>query len=322
MTSITQTQRYFPHELNTKYYSVKLYRQGYSISFVCRRYKISKSSLLRWNKKFNGTKESLIDKSHKPLTPHPNAHTPEEVKWIKDLIRRNPNISLCELYGKLRVEKGYSRTAPGLFRFLRKINFYINKEIHKKYEPKKYDTPTELGTKWQMDVKYVPKDCYTGTIPDKFYQYTIIDEASRERFIYPYKEQSSFSTVDFVKRAIIYFGYMPNIIQTDNGQEFTYLKKTNLIHPLDQLLNQLNITHQLIRPRTPRHNGKVERSHRNDQNRFYNNLKFYSYDDLIQQMKAYLKRSNNIPMQVLGWISPNEKRNKLIETQTTLRLLN
>ena len=322
MTSITQTQRYFPHELSTKYYSVKLYRQGYSISFVCRRYKISKSSLLRWNKKFNGTKESLIDKSHKPLTPHPNAHTPEEVKWIKDLIRRNPNISLCELYGKLRVEKGYSRTAPGLFRFLRKINFYINKEIHKKYEPKKYDTPTELGIKWQMDVKYVPKECYTGTIPDKFYQYTIIDEASRERFIYPYKEQSSFSTVDFVKRAIVYFGYIPNIIQTDNGQEFTHLKKTNITHPLDDLLNQLNITHQLIRPRTPRHNGKVERSHRNDQNRFYNNLKFYSYDDLIQQMKAYLKRSNNIPMQVLGWISPNEKRNKLIETQTTLRLLN
>jgi len=322
MTSISQTQRYFPHELNTKYYSVKLFRQGYPISFVCRRYKISKSSLLRWNKRFDGSKESLIDKSHRPHTPHPNAHTEEEIKWIKDLIKRNPNISLCELYGKLRVEKGYSRTAPGLFRFLRKINFYINKEIHKKYIPKKYDTPTELGIKWQMDVKYVPKDCYTGTIPDKFYQYTIIDEASRERFIYPYKEQSSYSTVDFVKRAIIYFGYLPNIIQTDNGQEFTHHKITNLIHPLDELLNELNITHQLIRPRTPRHNGKVERSHRNDQNRFYSNLKFYSYDDLILQMKSYLKRSNNIPMQVLGWTSPIEKRSKILETQATLRLLN
>ena len=98
MTSISQTQRYIPHELNTKYYATKLYRNGYPISFVCRRYKISKSSLMRWNKKFDGTKESLIDKFHKPLSPHPNAHTDEEIKWIKDFIRRNPHISMSELW--------------------------------------------------------------------------------------------------------------------------------------------------------------------------------------------------------------------------------
>lgn len=315
MTSITQNQRYIPHELNTKYYATKLYRNGYPISFVCRRYKISKSSLMRWNRKFDGTKESLMDKSHKPLTPHPNAHTELEIKWIKNFIRRNPHISMSELYGKLRTEKGYSRTAPSLFRVLRKLGFYVNKEKHEKYVPKKYDTPTNIGVKWQMDVKYVPTECYSGTTPDKFYQYTIIDEASRERFIYPYKEQSSFSTIDFVKRAILYFGYQPKIIQTDNGQEFTYTMKTNRIHPLDVLLDELNITHQLIRPRTPRHNGKVERSHRNDQNRFYNYLKFYSYDDLKYQMKNYLNRSNNIPMQVLGWLSPIEKRNKINEAK-------
>lgn len=42
MTIISQTQRYIPHELNTKYYAVKLYRNGYPVSFVCRKYKISK----------------------------------------------------------------------------------------------------------------------------------------------------------------------------------------------------------------------------------------------------------------------------------------
>lgn len=173
-----------------------------------------------------------------------------------------------------------------------------------------------------MDVKYVPKDCYSLNDGEKFYQYTIIDEASRERFIYPYKEQSSYSTVDFVKRAILYFGYKPLTIQTDNGQEFTHTKKTDRIHPLDSLLNELNIKHQLIRPRTPRHNGKVERSHRNDQNRFYNYLKFYSYDDLLKQMKSYLNRSNNIPMQVLGWISPIEKRNILKEACANAQLPN
>ena len=311
MTSISHSQRYLPHDLNTKFYAVKLYRQGYSISFVCRRYKISKRSLMRWNKKFDGTKESLIDKSHRPLSPHPNAHTEQELKWIENYLRRNPHISMCELYGKLRVEKGYSRNASSLFRVLRKIGIYVNKEKKEPYTPKKYDTPSNIGIKWQMDVKYVPKYCYSGNDGQKFYQYTIIDEASRERFIYPYQEQSSYSTIDFVKRAIVYFGYQPKIIQTDNGQEFTYTMKTNRTHPLDTLLNQLNITHQLIRPRTPRHNGKVERSHRNDQNRFYNFLSFYSYDDLKKQTKSYLKRSNNIPMQVLGWLSPLEMRNQI-----------
>lgn len=75
MTSISLTQRYIQHELNTKYYATKLYRSGYSVSFVCRKYKISKSSLTRWNRKFDGIKQSLIDKSHRPLTPHPNSHT-------------------------------------------------------------------------------------------------------------------------------------------------------------------------------------------------------------------------------------------------------
>ena len=315
MNSISYTQRYIPHELNTKFYAVNLYRHGYPVSFVCRRYKISKSSLMRWNKKFDGSKESLIDKSHRPLTRHPNAHTELELKWIKDLIRRNPHISMSELYGKLRTERGYSRTAPSLFRVLRKLGFYVEKEKHEKYTPKKYDTPTDIGIKWQMDVKYVPIECYSGTTPDKFYQYTVIDEASRERFIYPYKEQSTYSTIDFVKRAIIYFGYKPKIIQTDNGQEFTYTMKTDKIHPLDILCSSLDIHHQLIRPRTPRHNGKVERSHRNDQNRFYNYLKFYSYEDLKIQMKAYLNRSNNIPMQVLGWLTPIQQRNKINEAK-------
>lgn len=309
MTTIS----HYPHDLNTKYYAVLLYRNGNPISFVCRRYKCSKASLMRWNKKFNGSKESLLDKSHRPLSPHPNAHTEEELYWIKNYIRRNPNISLCELYGKLRVEKGYSRHACSLFRIVRKLKYPINTEYHEKYTPKKYDTPTNIGIKWQLDVKVVPKQCYTGKLPDKFYQYTIIDEASRERFIYPYKEQSSYSTVDFVKRAITYFGYKPETIQTDNGQEFTHIKKTDKIHPLDNLLSSLNINHKLIKPRTPRHNGKVERSHRNDQQRFYSYLKFYSYDDLLLQMKSYLKRSNNIPMQTLNWLSPLEMRQKIIE---------
>lgn len=313
MNSITQSQRYLPHLSNTRYHACKLYRAGYSVSFVCRRYHISKSSLMRWNKRFDGTKESIEDKSHRPHKKHPNAHTDEEIQWIKNYHRRNPHISVCELYGKLRTDKGYSRHPGSLYRICRKLGYYSKAPSTKKVRKHdgKYDTPNELGVKWQLDVKYVPTACYVGKYPDRFYQYTMIDEASRERFIYPYKEQSSHSTRDFLKRAINYFGYIPQIIQTDNGAEFTHIHDTKRIHPLDIDCQYLGITHKLIRPRTPWHNGKVERSHRNDQERFYNFLKFYSYDDLLIQMKRYLRRANNIPMQVLGWKSPLQKRAEL-----------
>lgn len=312
MNNITHSQRYLPHTLKTKFHAVKLYRAGNSISYVCRRYKISKASLLRWNSRFDGSRNSLRDKSHRPLSSHPNAHTHEELKWIHDYHRRNPHISLSELYGKLRANKGYSRHPGSLYRVFCRLGFSGKAPSTKnKRKPQPYDTPKELGIKWQMDVKYVPAACYTGSIPQKFYQYTVIDEASRERFIYPYMEQSSHSTKDFILRAINYFGYLPQIIQTDNGTEFTYLKDTDRMHPMDKLCDALGITHKLIRPRTPWHNGKVERSHRNDQERFYNHLSFYSYGDLLLQMKRYLSRANSIPMQVLGWKAPLEKRHQL-----------
>ena len=295
-----------PHTMETKYYACKL-AQNNSIQYVCRRYKISARSLYRWLQKFDGTMESLRNKSHKPLSPHPNSHTKEEIKHINDLLRRNPNISLCELYGKLRTEYAYSRHANSLFRFIRKQHLKEHKEYHKPRQME-YDTPKMIGIKWQMDVKYIPSECKSIKISgaNNYYQYTCLDEASRKRFIFAYDEHSSYSTVDFIKRAIVFFGYVPKCIQTDNGYEFTYLKDTKREHPIDVLCNKLNINHKLIRPRTPRHNGKVERSHRNDNNRFYKYLRFYSLADLRYQMKLYLIRSNNIPMSVLGWKTPNQ----------------
>ena len=308
-----QSKRYLPHELSTKVQSVNLYRNTKDISFVCRRYHISKASLMRWNKQYDGTKESLMPKSHRPKSTHPNAHTQQELTWIKNYHRRNPNISICELYGKLRTEKGYSRHPGSLYRVFVRLGYRKKVESTKKKKKHTgtYNTPTELGVKWQLDVKYVPTACYSGNDDDRFYQYTVIEEASRERFIYPYKEQSGYSTVDFIKRAITYFGYAPETIQTDNGSEFRNTIKTDRIHYFDRFCLHFNIHHKTIRPRTPWHNGKVERSHRNDQERFYNYLKFYSYDDLLIQMKRYLKRSNNIPMAVLGWKSPLQKRDEL-----------
>lgn len=94
MYSIPHNKRYLPHDLNTKLHAVTTYRNGNDIDYVCRKYHCSRSSLWRWNKKYDGTKESLIDKSHKPLSKHPNAHSDIELKWIKDIIRRNPHVML------------------------------------------------------------------------------------------------------------------------------------------------------------------------------------------------------------------------------------
>ena len=319
--SITENnkKRYLPHDINTRKYAVEMYRNCGDIEYVCRKYHISRISLWRWNKIYDGTKESIMDKSHRPRSKHPNAHTNQEIRWIRNYVRRNPRITLCELWIKLKREKGYKRTITALYRVMRRldIKFYKGmniKNTSKKKHNKKYETPKNVGEKGQMDVKYVPNECKSPQIPEdkRFYQYTYIDEATRERYLYWYEEHTPTNTVDFVKRVIEYFGYKPKEIQTDNGIEFTYNKADiKKEHPLERILKELGIKHHKIQPRTPEHNGKVERSHRNDNERFYSYLKFYSLEDLREQGKRYLKRSNNIPMAVLKYLTPQEKRAEL-----------
>lgn len=288
---------------------------------VCRRYKVHRATIWRWKKQFNGTLQSLEPKFSRKGVKMPNEQTDEEKENIINLVRRNPDICLNELYGKLVQNYGYNRNPVTLYRYLRRTKM---KDFNKRkpYKPKKYDTPEEIGVKCQMDVKYVPRECYSGNeCYERYYQYTYIDEATRKRYIRAYKEQSQDSTVDFVLRAFRFFGYIPKTIQTDNGGEFCFLKgetKNGRIHKFDALCIEFGIEHKKIRPRTPRHNGKVERSHRNDNERFYKDLRYYSFEDLQIQMSAYLRRSNNIPTTVLRsstnhsrWLSPNEKEAEL-----------
>ena len=319
--SITENnkKRYLPHDINTRKYAVEMYRNCGDIEYVCRKCHISRISLWRWNKIYDGTKESIMDKSHRLRSKHPNSHTNQEIRWIRNYVRRNPRITLCKLWIKLKREKGYKRTITALYRVMRRldIKFYKGmniKNTSKKKHNKKYETPKNVGEKGQMDVKYVPNECKSPQIPEdkRFYQYTYIDEATRERYLYWYEEHTPTNTVDFVRRIIEYFGYKPKEIQTDNGIEFTYNKADiKKEHPLERILKELGIKHHKIQPRTPEHNGKVERSHRNDNERFYSYLKFYSLEDLREQGKRYLKRSNNIPMAVLKYLTPQEKRAEL-----------
>lgn len=82
--------------------------------------------------------------------------------------------------------------------------------------------------------------------------------------------------------------------------------KRNLLTLFEVTVRELGICHKLIRPYTPRHNGKVERSHREDQKRFYSCHSFYSLEDFKKQLVVHNRRSNNFPMRPLNWLSPLE----------------
>ena len=294
------------------------------IFYVCKKSRCTERSLWRWKAQYNGTLESLAKRSSPPITPHKLSHTAEERAAIVAIFTEHPDISYTEALGILRTEHAYKRTYGGFYRYVVKNHLRgTSVKQTEEYIPQPYETPEHIGVKWQMDVKYVPRACNHGKFAKEWiYQYTIIDEATRERFLFPYKEKSGYSTVDFVKRAIVYFGYAPQTIQTDNGTEFTNPKGTGegKKHALDILLDRLGIRHQLIRVYTPRHNGKVERSHRTDSEFFYKTLTFETYEELKEKMAAWVVRYNNRPHSSLRnkegkcvWLTPLQKREQLIE---------
>ena len=132
---------------------------------------------------------------------------------------------------------------------------------------------TYPGQRVQVDVKVVPRKCI-GNPELRLFQYTAIDEFTRLRFLVAYPEQSTYSSVDFLKRLVKWYvrwGIKLECVQTDNGFEFTNRfsnSKRRLLILFETTAAELGVRHKLIKPYTPRHNGKVERSHRENQKRF------------------------------------------------------
>ena len=103
------------------------------------------------------------------------------------------------------------------------------------------------------------------------------------------------------------FPFKIQTIQTDNGIEFTFKYISDEAEcPFDTELKLRRISHKLIPPRTPWQNGKVERSHRNDQRYFYDWETFRNVDELNRKLAEHLRWSNNKPMRTLGDKSPAE----------------
>ncbi len=272
------------------------------------RYNVSRTTIYRWKKRYDGTKQSLADRSHRPHS-HPNQHTPEEIKLIQDMRRRNPNAGLVVFWVKLR-QRGYTRSISGLYRFLRKRGQMAVRLPNPKYIPKPYEKMQYPGQRGQIDVKFVPSACIVGQEEGtKWYQYTFIDEYSRFRYLEAFQENSTYSSATFIRHVVEKFPYAIECIQTDNGSEFTNRlssKGTKKKTLFENTLEELGIKHKLIRPFTPRHNGKVERSHRKDNEWFYASHSFYSFDDFAKQLAVWQSKYNTFPMRPLNWQSPKD----------------
>lgn len=178
-----------------------------------------------------------------------------------------------------------------------------------KYIPNPYEQIRYPGQGIQVDVKFVTSSCLKNSkvIGKQFFQYTAIDEYSRWRYVEAFEEKNTYSLPTFIDHLIKAFPLPIQCIQTDNGTEFsnrftTYKDKPTLFE--DRLM-QYGIQHKLIRPFTPRHNSKVKRNHRKDNERFYATHLFYSFENFSKQLQTYNRRDyNHFPMRPLGWKSP------------------
>jgi len=300
MATITQDMKYKQ--------SLMKYAAAHGVSKASRKYNRARSFIYFWLKRWDGSVESLRPESRRPHH-HPNEHTQEELKLIRDIRRRNPRLGMVELWCKLRT-RGYSRCLESLWRVLKREGLIAVKEKDP-YTPKPYQQMTHPGERIQIDVKVVPRKCIAG--PNlRLFQYTAIDEYSRYRILGAYPEQNTYSSYLFLLRVVAEFkrkGVKVECVQTDNGFEFTNrlaYNEAKHLNLFEEALCLLNIRHKLIRPYTPRHNGKVERSHREDQKRFYNTHSFFSLADFGEQLAVHQRKSNSLPMRPLHWSSPKD----------------
>lgn len=277
----------------------------YGVTKAARRYHTNRQFVYRQLEKCDGTLKSLALKSRRPHS-HPNAYTEEEIALIKQVYARYGCDGFAEVYVQL-VKRGYKRSYGSMLNQIKKLP-KDKVKIRKGYTRHEEIRGQYPGDKVQVDIKYVPKECLLfDTIDKKYYQITAIDEFSRKRILEVVDEKSVTNTSRFVRTLEDKMGLKINTIQTDNGPEFVNNQlETNLPTLFELTLQELGINHRRTRPYSPWQNGKVERSHKIDGERFYSRNEFASVEDLKKKLKRYNARYNNIAKKVLGFKSPNE----------------
>jgi transposase InsO family protein len=268
----------------------------------------SKRSLERWLSAYKRGGEKALE----PETTIPKTSPNETSIWIKErVIKKRKETKLCaqKLHWRLAKENLAVpvRTIGKIIAQAGLTRKYRIKKIKYKYIKAKRQ-PGELV---EIDVKYVP-----GKLSNRrYFQYTAIDVASRWRHLEIYDFQANHHSILFLEEIRKRFGYPIQAIKTDNHSTFTNryngsYKREDLspmqMHALDRYCAKHNIIHYLIDPGKPAQNGTVERSHREDQEKFYDQNKFKDLPDLKRKLKIWNTHYNNLEHCGLGGKSPNE----------------
>jgi len=268
----------------------------------------SKRSLERWLSVYKKHGEAGLEpKSTRPKT-NPN-ETPIRIK--ERIIRKRKDTKLCaqKLHWRLKKE-GLDvpvRTVGKIIKDEGLVRKYRTKRVKYKY----IKATRQPGELIEIDVKYVP-----GRIKGRrYYQYTAIDVASRWRYLRVFDDQSNYHSVVFLEDVIERFEHKIESVKTDNGFVFTNrytgtYKRDDLsprkLHFFDACCAKHNIIHYLIDPGKPAQNGTVERSHREDQEKFYDRNEFKSIEDLQKKLQLWNTEYNNLEHCGLGGKTPLE----------------
>lgn len=250
--------------------------------------------------------EGLENKSRRPKS-NPN-ETPIRIKEKIIELRKDKKQCALKIMWDLQDE--------GIDIHFQTIQKIIKIEgLTKKYRTRKKSIPHAIkqwqpGEMVEIDVKWVP-----GRINgDRFYQFTAIDCASRWRYLNAYPFCSNGSTIDFLKKLGSVASFKIKSIKTDNASIFTNRYEPHALssdilprlHDFDILCNNMNIRHYLIDPGKPAQNGKVERSHRTDQQKFYDEMKFKSFEELKYKLRLWNMFYNDTKHCSLGGKTPNQ----------------
>ena len=267
-----------------------------------------KRSLERWVAAYKQYGEAGLELK----STRPRSHPDEMPIHIKErIIALRKETKLCALKLKWRLAKEgieiNERTIGKILKVEGLVRSYRVRRIKYKY----IKAALQPGELVEIDVKYVP-----GSIEGmQYFQYTAIDCASRWRYLAIYDEQANHHSILFLMRVIARFPHKIRAIKTDNHSTFTnyytsMTKRSDMtvktIHALDRFCAKRGIIHYLIDPGKPAQNGKVERSHREDQEKFYDENRFRSVMDLHKKLIRWNDYYNNLEHCGLNGKTPNE----------------
>ena len=285
-------------EIARKVYLI-LYAFRYrNISLACQKLGYRRSYFYFWYHRLKGANfdiSSLENRSRRPLS-HPK-ETPQHIVDKIISMRQQTGYGPDRLQFHLKEQYGIHVAKSTIGHILKRENLILPKRSkHRKKHPKRYQMP-HPGDLIQMDVKYLPYRIRG----EQHYQYTALDDCTRWRFAKIYYELSVNNTQAFFKELLKAAPFKIRTVQTDNGVEFTYrfvsdpkcIDKLPKSHSLDILCEKHNIRHKLIPPGQCQVNGKVERSHRIDEEEFYRLKPYKSLKEIQTAFQRWIFNYNH-----------------------------